>query len=74
MALIKKSITLENDNSAEVSFSQLLTPLALQYVRKQLSLCKKVVINTDEDGTYTVTSSEGCIGGTFTLQIDSYFM
>ena len=35
-------------------------------------MCKKVVINTDEDGTFTVTSSEGCIGGTPTLLTDSY--
>ena len=72
MALIKKPITLENANSAEVSFSQFLTPSALQHIQKQLSLCKNVVVNTDEDGTYPVTSSECCIGGTLTFLTDSY--
>ena len=71
MALIKKPITRENANSAEVLLSQFLTPYALQHVQKQLSLCKNVVVNTDEDGTHTVTSGEGPIGGTRTLLTDS---
>ena len=58
MALVKKPVThdLEQDQ-----FVTMLTPYALQLVAKQLGLRKKVKILANQDDTYEVSSSEGCI-------------
>ena len=62
MAMVKKRITTQPEESPEEKFAELLTPYALNFVEKQMALRKKVTaIDLEQcDGdNYTVSSSAG---------------
>ena len=61
MALAKKSVSTFNVDSAEHQYAEALTPYALEYVHKQLSLRHKVNIEaaTNDAGEFIVDSSNG---------------
>ena len=57
MALVKNPVATLSD--VEKSFSDLLTPYAFEYVKKQLSLKSKVVCEKETDAGFIVLSHEG---------------
>ena len=57
MALVKNPVTTFSD--VEKSFSNLLTPYAFDYVKKQLSPKSKVVCEKETDVGFIVLSHEG---------------
>ena len=57
MALVKNPVTTFSD--VEKSFSNLLTPYAFDYVKKQLSLKSKVVCEKETDVGFIILSHEG---------------
>ncbi|XP_065901369.1 uncharacterized protein [Dysidea avara] len=59
MAMVKKRIDMKDP--VEIEYSSVLTPYALNYVSKQLSLRRKVIIFSEHDRECHITSSEGIL-------------
>lgn len=61
MAMVKKRITVQSQESAEDTFAELLTPYALSYVKKKIVLQKKVTAIKDHDENCIISSSAGIL-------------
>ena len=59
MAMVKKRVDLKDH--VEIEYSSILTPYALSYVSKQLSLRTKVTIISEHEQECHVSSSEGIL-------------
>ena len=59
MAMVKKKVDLKDP--VEIEYSSVLTPYALSYVSKQLSLKAKVTIVSEYEQECHITSSEGIL-------------
>ena len=59
MAMVKKRVDLKGP--VETEYSSVLTPYALSYVSKQLSMRTKVTIVSDHDQECRINSSEGIL-------------
>ena len=59
MAMVKKKTDLQNP--VEEEYSSVVTPYALLFIRRQLSLKDKVVVVSESSNSYQVSSSAGTV-------------